>query len=124
MGSRQHPKLDPKALRLKRSRLGTGANFGGCDLRYTPARIGMPAPLRCRISAEAREAWTGLRRLPFLIRRCRVRPSGYRAARLFFFARLRRGSLAAINRDANSPNACGAAVVAFRPGETVQSERM
>jgi hypothetical protein len=33
-------------------------------------------------------------------------------------------ALQLINREANNPTACGPAVVAFRPGETVQSERM
>jgi P pilus assembly chaperone PapD len=33
-------------------------------------------------------------------------------------------ALQVINREANSPTACGAAVVAFRPGETIKSERM
>jgi len=33
-------------------------------------------------------------------------------------------ALQVINREANSPSACGAAVVAFRPSETIESERM
>ena len=33
-------------------------------------------------------------------------------------------ALQVINKEANNPTACGPAVVAFRAGETVQSERM
>jgi hypothetical protein len=33
-------------------------------------------------------------------------------------------ALQLINKEANNPTACGPAVVAFRTGETVQSERM
>jgi len=33
-------------------------------------------------------------------------------------------ALQLINQEARNPSACGVAVVAFRPGETIQSERM